>query len=358
MSTTIPDLESASARDVVAYAVEQHHPRLAMACSFQKEETVLAHMLSEITGDARIFTIDTGVLFPETIETWKRFEERFGLTIEAFAARSPDAPWTQTRCCGEAKVAALGRALENVDAWITGIRHEQAPTRAAARKLERDERRGIWEFNPLTDWSEKDIWTLHLRPRPSVQPCSTTRAMPRSAARRAPCRARAARVAGRARARPSAGSSVSLELSHIKTLEAESIFIMREVAAEFERPVLAVQWRQGLDRPDAPRREGLPPGRFPFPVMHVDTGPQFPRGDRVPRSARRASRRASDRREVQDSIDAGTVREEPVRAPPETVCRARTLLGRLPGAACDAAFGGARRDEERARAKERDLLVP
>lgn len=159
MSTTIPDLESASAQDVLAYAVERHHPRLTMACSFQKEETVLAHMLSEITGDARLFTIDTGVLFPETIATWKRFEERFALPIEAFDASSPEEPWTQAHCCGEAKVAALGRALENVDAWITGIRHEQAPTRAAARKLERDERRGIWKFNPLTDWSEKDVWT-------------------------------------------------------------------------------------------------------------------------------------------------------------------------------------------------------
>jgi phosphoadenosine phosphosulfate reductase len=105
-----------------------------------------------------VFTIDTGVLFPETLETWRRFEERFGLAVEVVDARSPDQPWTMTRCCSEAKVEALERALEGVDAWITGIRSEQGPTRSEAAKLERDERRGIWKVNPLADWSEKDVW--------------------------------------------------------------------------------------------------------------------------------------------------------------------------------------------------------
>ena len=158
MSLTAPDLERASAQEVIAYAVEQFHPRLTMACSFQKEESVLVHMLAEACPDARVFTIDTGVLFPESLATWKRFEERFDVTIEVMDARSPDAPWTLERCCGGAKVDALERALEGVDAWITGIRREQAPTRAAASKLERDEQRGIWKVNPLADWSEKDLW--------------------------------------------------------------------------------------------------------------------------------------------------------------------------------------------------------
>ena len=63
-----------------------------------------------------------------------------------------------SRCCGEAKVEALERALDDIDAWVTGIRREQAPTRAGASKLERDDRRGIWKVNPLADWSEKDLW--------------------------------------------------------------------------------------------------------------------------------------------------------------------------------------------------------
>jgi phosphoadenosine phosphosulfate reductase len=158
MTSLAPDLQNAAAEEVLAYAVEQYHPRLTMACSFQKEESVLVHMLSEIVDAPRVFTIDTGVLFPETLETWKRFEDRFGLAVEVIDARSPDEPWTAQRCCGQAKVDALEHALSGVDAWITGIRREQATTRAGSGKLERDERRGIWKFNPLTDWTEKDIW--------------------------------------------------------------------------------------------------------------------------------------------------------------------------------------------------------
>ncbi len=159
MTTAAREFETASAEEVIAYGVEQFHPRLTMACSFQKEESVLVHMLMQIQPDVGVFTIDTGVLFPETLQTWKQFEDRFGLKVEVFDARSPDAPWTRERCCGEAKVDALERALADVDAWITGVRRAQADTRSGAAKLERDERRGIWKLNPLADWSEKDVWT-------------------------------------------------------------------------------------------------------------------------------------------------------------------------------------------------------
>ena len=155
---TAPDLEASSAPEVLSYAVERFHPRLTMACSFQKEESVLAHMLSEIEPSARVFTIDTGVLFGETLATWRAFEERFVLQVEVMDARSPGEPWTAERCCGPAKVEALERALEGVEGWITGIRRDQAPTRSGARKVERDERRGIWKINPLADWTEKDLW--------------------------------------------------------------------------------------------------------------------------------------------------------------------------------------------------------
>jgi phosphoadenosine phosphosulfate reductase len=159
MATTSPDLiEQATAEDVVAYAVERFHPRLTMACSFQKEESVLVHMLMAIEPQARVFTIDSGVLFPETLQTWKRFEDRFGLEVDVLDARSPDQPWSVEHCCSAAKVDALGHALGGVDAWITGIRREQAGTRAGAAKLERDQQRGIWKLNPLADWSEKDVW--------------------------------------------------------------------------------------------------------------------------------------------------------------------------------------------------------
>jgi phosphoadenosine phosphosulfate reductase len=160
LSATLPDLEQSAAPEILAYAVEQFD-RLTLACSFQKEESVLLHMLSELRDGregVRAFAIDTGVLFAETLATWKQFEERFAVPIDVFDASSPGQPWTVENCCGAAKVAALEQALSDVDAWITGIRREQAPTRAQSPKIELDARRGIVKLNPLADWSEKDVW--------------------------------------------------------------------------------------------------------------------------------------------------------------------------------------------------------
>jgi phosphoadenosine phosphosulfate reductase len=148
------------AEEVVAEAVERFHPRLVLACSFQKEESVLIDMLMKVAPDARVFTIDTGVLFPETYAVWKKVEDRYGLKVEVYDASNPENPWTGgNHCCGAKKVEALEQALANdVDAWITGIRREQAPTRADAQHVERDEKRGIWKFNPLAEWTDKDVW--------------------------------------------------------------------------------------------------------------------------------------------------------------------------------------------------------
>jgi phosphoadenosine phosphosulfate reductase len=154
----IREFQDAAAEEVVAYAVERFHPRLTMACSFQKEESVLLHMLAGVCSEPRVFTIDTGVLFGETLQTWKRFEDHFGVHIEVFDAPSSPEPWTIGRCCSEAKVTAVNNALEDVDAWITGIRREQSPTRSSAAKLEHDDAHGIWKVNPLADWSEADLW--------------------------------------------------------------------------------------------------------------------------------------------------------------------------------------------------------
>jgi phosphoadenosine phosphosulfate reductase len=151
-------LEELSAQQVLAQAVELHHPRLVMACSFQKEESVLIDMLMGIEPSARVFTIDTGALFPETYEVWRRVEDRYGLRVEVMDAASTNGGWSAERCCGERKVAALESALIGVEAWITGIRRDQSPTRADAQKLDWDSARGVWKFNPLADWSETDVW--------------------------------------------------------------------------------------------------------------------------------------------------------------------------------------------------------
>jgi phosphoadenosine phosphosulfate reductase len=143
------------ARATLAEAVERHHPSLVLACSFQKEESVLVDLLTAIEPRARVFTIDTGVLFEETLATWRAFEERWGIEVEVQEARGE---WSAEHCCSDAKVAALQRALTGVDGWITGVRREQASTRAGAELAEWDEARGIAKYNPLVGWTESDVW--------------------------------------------------------------------------------------------------------------------------------------------------------------------------------------------------------
>ena len=159
MAAARPLAAELSAEETLAQALERHHPKLVLACSFQKEESVLIDMLMAVEPEARVFTIDTGVLFQDTIDTWRRVEDRYGLTVEVHDATSPDGrPWTGgEHCCGERKVLALERALEGVEAWITGIRREQSPTRANAEKIEWDEARGVWKYNPLADWTDQDV---------------------------------------------------------------------------------------------------------------------------------------------------------------------------------------------------------
>jgi phosphoadenosine phosphosulfate reductase len=150
----------------------RHGEQAVLLCSFQKEESVLIDELIQLgqgTSDAvRIVTIDTGVLFEETLQTWKVFEDRFGVKIEVKDASNPENPWTgPEHCCGAAKVAALESALEDAQGWITGIRREQGPTRADTQLIERDERRGLWKYNPLAHWTEKDLWRrIHERDLP------------------------------------------------------------------------------------------------------------------------------------------------------------------------------------------------
>jgi phosphoadenosine phosphosulfate reductase len=150
----------------------RHGGDAVLLCSFQKEESVLIDELMQLdqgTGSAvRIVTIDTGVLFEETLQTWRAFEQRFGVEIEVFDASSPDAPWSgPDHCCSVAKVAALERALDGADAWITGIRREQGPTRAESLPIERDDKRGLWKYNPLAHWTDKDLWRrIHERDLP------------------------------------------------------------------------------------------------------------------------------------------------------------------------------------------------
>ena len=175
MATPAPGLDPALSLTHTLREAARHGERAVLLCSFQKEESVLLDELLRLDyvespppQAVRIVTIDTGVLFPETLATWRAFEERFGVQIEVQDASSPENPWSgPEHCCSAAKVAALESALAGADGWITGIRREQGPTRANTQLIERDERRGLWKYNPLAHWSDKDLWRrIHERGLP------------------------------------------------------------------------------------------------------------------------------------------------------------------------------------------------
>jgi phosphoadenosine phosphosulfate reductase len=162
------DLEHASAEEVLAYAVGQFHPRLYVACSFQKEASVIMDMLVRIEPKARFFTLDTGFLFQETTDTWRALEDHYGITVEAAAGMSVaeqarvhgDELWKRDpdACCGIRKVTPLRERLSTVDAWVAGLRRDQSPSRADTPKVHWDGKHGLWKANPLADWSERDVW--------------------------------------------------------------------------------------------------------------------------------------------------------------------------------------------------------
>ncbi len=146
---------------------------------------------------------------------------------------------------------------------------------------------------------------------------------------------------------------MSYELSHLRALEAEGIHIIREVAAEFERPVLLFSGGKDSVIMLELAIRAFAPAPIPFPVMHVDTGHNFPEViDFRDRRLERAGARlvvAS----VQDSIDAGRVVEQTGPRASRNMLQTTTLLDAIEEHRFDAVFGGARRDEEKARAKER-----
>jgi phosphoadenosine phosphosulfate reductase len=155
------DVEAWPAERVLEYVLGEFPGRAALACSFQKEESILLDMLFAIDPKARVFTIDTHHLFPETYELRREVERRYGTTIEVFEGPPVEDKLWETKpdlYLAVAKVEPLTRALLDLDCWITGIRRDQSPTRAGSPKLAWDERHELWKANPLADWSDDDCW--------------------------------------------------------------------------------------------------------------------------------------------------------------------------------------------------------
>lgn len=161
--------EQAVPEVVIAWAVE-NFPKITFACSFGAEDVVLVDILQRISPLTDIFYLDTGFHFTETYNTRDRISERYNMNfIRVAPTLSPtqqadtygDELWLRNpnMCCNLRKVEPLTGILSKYDAWITGIRRDQAPTRANARKVEYDSKFGLIKFNPLAAWSSEDVWS-------------------------------------------------------------------------------------------------------------------------------------------------------------------------------------------------------
>jgi phosphoadenosine phosphosulfate reductase len=150
-----------SAEEILRFCVEAFPGKVSLACSFQKEETILLDMLFAIEPAARVFAIDTHYLFPETYAHWQQVEQQYGTKIERFEGGTVEDGVWETKpdlYLAIAKLGPLNRALLDLDCWITGVRRDQSPTRATAPKLGWDAAHELWKANPLADWSDERCW--------------------------------------------------------------------------------------------------------------------------------------------------------------------------------------------------------
>ena len=164
-------LAHATPREILEWAVQRFHPRLTMATAFGAEGCVLLHLLSEIEPTVRVFNLDTGYQFPETLELRDRIAERYGIEVEMVSAAASVAEYEQShggplyvsnsdQCCYDRKIVPLRRALAGYEAWITAIRADQSSDRANAPIVGADPKFGLIKINPLMSWTKRDVWAF------------------------------------------------------------------------------------------------------------------------------------------------------------------------------------------------------
>ncbi len=165
--------ETKQPQDVLAAVLERYAQKIILACSFGAEDVVLVDMVHRINPAVPLFYLDTEFLFPETYATRDQVIERYGLipaqVIQVKSLLTPqqqaesygDALWARDpdQCCRLRKVEPLTRILRGYDAWITGIRRDQAPSRANAGLIEWDQKFELVKVNPLARWTWTDVWT-------------------------------------------------------------------------------------------------------------------------------------------------------------------------------------------------------
>jgi phosphoadenosine phosphosulfate reductase len=155
--------------DALRWGLAQFGSRLAIASSFGAEDMVLIDVASRLGQPFRVFTLDTDFLFPETYALIETVEKRYGIRVERTKSEfTPEAQaenfgaslWASQpdQCCQLRKVEPLKRFLAGLGAWVTGVRRDQAPTRAHTRKLEWDAKFGLVKLNPLADWTWRKVW--------------------------------------------------------------------------------------------------------------------------------------------------------------------------------------------------------
>ncbi|MBE7413969.1 MAG: phosphoadenylyl-sulfate reductase [Deltaproteobacteria bacterium] len=190
-------LEGKAPEEAIRWAVENFSTGdLSLACSFGAEDVALVDMLVKIKPDARIFYLDTDLLFKESLEVKERLIEKYGIkperygaksTLEEMAAEHGPELWKKQpdKCCDIRKMIPLAEALSGLKCWITGIRRDQAPTRANAPVVSWDAKFGLVKVNPLVRWTSEDVWkyikangvpynVLHDQNYPSIgcEPCT------------------------------------------------------------------------------------------------------------------------------------------------------------------------------------------
>lgn len=159
---------------VLTEALTEHHPKIALACSFQAEDLVVLDLMVRIEPAARVFAIDTGRLHEETYELAERIRLRYRKEIEwVFPDRNAvealvrrkglysfkESVADRRECCHIRKVEPLGRALQGLTAWVTGMRREQSATRDAILQVETDAAHGgLVKYNPIVHWTVQQVW--------------------------------------------------------------------------------------------------------------------------------------------------------------------------------------------------------
>jgi phosphoadenosine phosphosulfate reductase len=167
-------LEGKSPETILRWAIERYHPRLTMATAFGAEGCCLIHMIAEIEPAVRIFNLDTGYQFPETLELRQRIKDRYGIEVELvqpelsvpeYEAKhnGPLYVLQPDQCCHDRKIVPLRRAIAGYDAWISAIRGNQTAHRAAAGVVQRDKKFGLVKVNPLLSWTNRDVWEFITR---------------------------------------------------------------------------------------------------------------------------------------------------------------------------------------------------